>query len=558
MFGYTIQEMIGRPLLDFVPPENREFIRSQIRARVENCYEYSGLRKDGTRIPVEVSAKNFVFQGRPARIVAMRDISDRKRLEEALRRAEAELRQVFNSISDSVWSCEVDPSGRSTYHYYSPAVEKITGRPPEFYMPGPERWLSIVHPADQGRLKEVSLRIGTGQTDREEEEYRIVLPNQTIRWVRDSVVPRKDEHGIIRLHGVVSDITDRKEAEAALRRSEENFRSFVETTRDWIWTTDRDVRITYSNPAVAAILGHQPEELIGKSLLELMHGEERRHIEHRLPEWIADKTGWSDLTLRWRHKDGAYRYLESTAVPVLEAGGEVAGYQGTNRDITERKLAQDALRESEARYRDLYDEAPVGYHEIDTEGRIRRVNQSELAMLGYSAEEMLGRYVWEFVSEPDVSRQAVADKIAERIPLKPFERTLVRKDGTSIPVVLQECYLRDQSGRVIGIRTTMQDISDRKRAEEMLKQLMIKEERQKAAQKMLLVLMHEIYNPLTAVLGNAALLKDEELAPAVRECVSDIEVSAQKIDSVLRMLIKLDLSDPGINGTGRLSPPEES
>ncbi len=132
-------------------------------------------------------------------------------------------------------------------------------------------------------------------------------------------------------------------------------------------------------------------------------------------------------------------------------------------------IAEEELREREARFQELFDEAPVGYHELDTEGRIMRVNRTELDMLGYTAEEMLGKPVWEFSVDKEKSRDTVADKLAGDIPPgRVFERTLRRKDGNTLPVLVGVRLLRDKAGRISGIRSAIQNITERKRAEESL------------------------------------------------------------------------------------------
>ena len=132
-------------------------------------------------------------------------------------------------------------------------------------------------------------------------------------------------------------------------------------------------------------------------------------------------------------------------------------------------IAEEELREREARLQELFDEAPIGYHELDTEGRIMRVNRTELDMLGYTAEEMLGKPVWEFSVDKEKSRDTVADKLAGDIPPgRVFERTLRRKDGNTLPVLVGVRLLRDKAGRISGIRSAIQNITERKRAEESL------------------------------------------------------------------------------------------
>ncbi|HEY2930662.1 MAG TPA: PAS domain S-box protein [Acidobacteriota bacterium] len=165
--------------------------------------------------------------------------------------------------------------------------------------------------------------------------------------------------------------------------------------------------------------------------------------------------------------------MKNTDKPKQKLIQEVEALQGRVAQLelleSQRKKTEEALRHSEAMFRDLYDDAPIGYHEIDTQGRITRVNRSELAMLGYSAEEMLGRPVWNFLQEKGVSIDAIAAKISGSKPLVSFERTFIKKNGTPVPVLLEDRLIRDADRNVIGIRTTVQDISARKRVEEALR-----------------------------------------------------------------------------------------
>ena len=142
------------------------------------------------------------------------------------------------------------------------------------------------------------------------------------------------------LANVSLDITDRKQAEEALREREETIRALVESSRDWIWSIDIQGVHTYCNPAIKNILGYSADELVGKHSLDIIHEEDRKRIESELPKRIAEKRGWKNLILRWRHKDGDYRYLESNAVPILTSQDELIGFRGVDRDITDRKRAE--------------------------------------------------------------------------------------------------------------------------------------------------------------------------------------------------------------------------
>jgi PAS domain S-box-containing protein/putative nucleotidyltransferase with HDIG domain len=179
---------------------------------------------------------------------------------------------------------------------------------------------------------------------------------------------------------------------------------------------------------------------------------------------------------------------ESVALIPLRSGGDIIGLLQMNdsrRDVftrdrisffegigasigiaIARRRSAEALRESEIQFKEIFDNAPIGYHELDNEARIIRVNQTELAMLDYSAEEMLGRHAWEFVDEQDISRKAVFDKLAGiLLPGRNIERGFRKKDGTRILVILQDMLLRDKDGKINGIRTTVQDITEWKQTE---------------------------------------------------------------------------------------------
>ncbi len=168
-------------------------------------------------------------------------------------------------------------------------------------------------------------------------------------------------------------------------------------------------------------------------------------------------------------KDGASDYILKIDPKRLVSSIE--------RELRDKELrlqrirAQDQLRESEERYRDLFDSAPVGYHEIDAGGTITRVNRMELKLFGYEHDEMVGKPAWLFVADADASGERVAAKLAETIPVSVnSEREFVRKDGTTFPAIIDESYIRDKNGKVAGIRTVVQEVTARKAAEKGLRE----------------------------------------------------------------------------------------
>ena len=208
----------------------------------------------------------------------------------------------------------------------------------------------------------------------------------------------------------------------------------------------------------------------------------------------------------------------------------------------EHARAEEALRESEERFRQIYDETPIGYHELDTGGRIIRVNRTELEMLGYTVEEMLGQPVWKFVLEDETTRHVVMAKIAGDVSFhETFERTYWRKDGTTLPVLVKDRVIRDKGGRIIGIRSTVEDITERRRSEEALRK---SEEQLRQWQKVEAIgrlaggIAHDFNNLLMTIKGCSEILLQECDAQDPRsEEAEEIQKAAERATSLTRQLL---------------------
>src|SRR5260221_6406571 len=141
----------------------------------------------------------------------------------------------------------------------------------------------------------------------------------------------------------IQDITDRVNAQRALRASEERFRSIAEATQEWIWEIDAEGLYTFCSPAVEAILGYPPDRLIGTNCLDIVSQSIRQTLSDVLQRGIAEKRGWRDLVLRLQHATGGIRWLDSNALPLLDPSGNVVGYRGVARDITHHRLQQERI-----------------------------------------------------------------------------------------------------------------------------------------------------------------------------------------------------------------------
>jgi PAS domain S-box-containing protein len=267
---------------------------------------------------------------------------------------------------------------------------------------------------------------------------------------------------------IIRDITERKKAEEEIRRTQMFLNSIIENIPDMILIKDaKDLRFLHVNKASEELTGVSTVERIGKTVYEIY------------PREIADLFTADDRkTLESKHildipeepihtKHRGLRYLHTKKIPIFDQDGTPQYLLTISEDITERKQAEEALRKSEERFRDLYDNAPVGYHEYDREGRITNVNRTDLEMLGYTRDEMIGRPIWKFVVEDEIAHQRILAKLTGKMPPDHgLVRTYRRKDGTTLPVLMDDRQTRDENGHIAGFRVIIQDITERKKMEE--------------------------------------------------------------------------------------------
>jgi PAS domain S-box-containing protein/putative nucleotidyltransferase with HDIG domain len=330
--------------------------------------------------------ENYVYKLLSGEVVAVYDdVTERKQAEDALRESERKLRLVTDQVTDVIWSMDL----KGNFTFVTPSAERMIGFTVEEMLS--LNFSQITTPESHTMAMDlISKRMKVKKREPVVLEMKLVCKDGSKKWCEVTAIFATDDNRPSGIIGVTRDISERKQAEEALREKEETIRAFVETSQDWIWSIDLKGIHTYSNPAVENILGYTPDELIGKSSLELMHDEERQAVETKLPQWVKEKRGWQNLVLQWRHKDGRWRWLESNAVPIFDGTGKLIGFRGVDRDISERKQAEEELQKG---YDKLHDTmiatvntlaSTVEMRDPYTAGHQRRVTVLACAM----AEEM--------------------------------------------------------------------------------------------------------------------------------------------------------------------------
>jgi len=286
--------------------------------------------------------------------------------------------------------------------------------------------------------------------------------------VEYSSTPIQEEGKVAGTVVVFNDITERKRAEEKLKESEAKYRAVIEAAVDQIFMIDSEMKILSMNSFAAGFFHKKPEDMVGKSLTEIF------------PKQIAASTSANiqkvfetgiDIKIEEILAFGDKNMWNSTSLsPMKDLNGKVVAVIGIVRDITEHRKIEEERQKAAERIQDLYNNAPAGYHSLDKDGAYVRVNDTELAWLGYKRDELIGKKKFTDILT-DESRKVFLRNFPvfkERGWVKDLEFELVRKDGTIFPTLVNATALKDEAGNFLMSRTTLFDITEVKRLQKMV------------------------------------------------------------------------------------------
>jgi PAS domain S-box-containing protein len=323
------------------------------------------------------------------------EIADRERAEEELHEKASEMQAIFQALPDLYF--RLDAEGR--IQDFRAGRNGLLYAPPEAFR-GKRMW-DVLPRELAGEVEE-----GVAQVHRSEDvvciEYQLSVPEGQ-RDFEARMVPAFDDQTII----IVRDITDRKEAERALHRSEEHFRSMIENASDLITIMDRNGIVRYESPSVERMFGYTPEELVGRGGFEFAHPDDLPEALVAFADVIAHPGLTRSASFRYRHKDGSWRALEAVGSTLSRETAD-EGVVVNSRDNTERRAAEEALRQSEEHFRRLIENASDMVQLIDSEGRIAYTGPSLIHLLGYAPEEIAGTDPMRYIHPDDLAGTAAA------------------------------------------------------------------------------------------------------------------------------------------------------
>jgi PAS domain S-box-containing protein len=475
MFGYKAEEVIGKPISMLMPPERvneaTEILRRIRREENVEHFETVRRRKDGTHITVSLtvspirSAEGNVIGA--SKIV--RDISERKRIEEAIHQNQAMLTLAMQSSRMGVWGLDLATNTVS----WSEELEEIFGLEKGGFGGAEEHFYELMHEDDREAVW-TEIRGAIAEHRRYIIEFRFHHADGSIRWMEgrgEAVYSQKGEP--VRLYGVGIDITDRKEAERALRESEQRFSRFMQHLPGLAWIKDLDGRYMYANESAERSFGVSGSELYGKTDEEIFPAETAAHFRAHDRKAVESMTG-IQIAESLVEDDGVRHHSIVSKFPITGADGGPALIGGMAIDVTEQKQAEEALRQ-----RMDFDEAVMrnmgeGLYTVDARGIVTSMNPAAEKLFGWRFEEIRGRKMHDVTHHTHrdgtpfpADECAGLQVIRGGESLLDHEDVFVRRDGSFFDVSYSSSPLREND-EIVGLVVVFTDSTERKQAEQRL------------------------------------------------------------------------------------------
>lgn len=350
--------------------------------------------------------------------------------------------------------------------YISPQGESMLGYSREEWLEDPELWVKILHPGDRERVLAEHLRAKRSGGPFEV-EYRLVARDGSVVWVRDEAASGEDDVGDSRRRaGVLLDVTERREAEEALRRSEERFRLVARATGEAIWDNDLLTGKQEWDGATEALFGYPPRRgRTGAWWEERIHPEDRDRVLRGLKAvYEGGGEAWSE-EYRFRRADGSYAHVADRGFVARNREGTPVRMVGAMSDVTARRRHEEELRRSEEMFRTTFEAAAVGMAHVALDGAWLRVNEKLCEISGYRREELLGLNFLDLTLPEDrgASLERFRRLLSGEIGPYSIERRYVRKNGSRVWVNLAVSLVRKGlSGEPNYFICVAEDITERK------------------------------------------------------------------------------------------------
>jgi PAS domain S-box-containing protein len=472
MFGRKEEEIkrLGRDkVVDVTDPRLKEGLEE--RARTGRFHgELTLIRRDGSKFPGEVSTNLFKSRdGRDRTSMIIRDVTERRRIQEALQKGEERYRLISSLASDYMFYSRVDDSGQLQLEWVAGAFEGITGYTLEEYIQH-GGWRATVHPDD--------LEVDDHDMEKLREGRRVITEIRTLtksggtRWVKVYAQPvlHPESRQLVGIHGAVQEISERKKAEEALSASEELFRSTFEQAAVGWALTDLDGKFIRVNPAYRNITGFSDEELSRLRFIEISHPDDRERNMQLVQQVKDGETKGFVIEKRYIKKSGEAVWVRNSVAGVLGTDGNLVRLVAVCEEITERKKAEQALQEAQNHLKIVLNNAPIVLLAVDRNGIFTLSEGAGLIQSGLQPGQVVGLSAYDLYGELPITlpdgRNISGDELLERVFAG--ETVIASTDFGGVHFENRFAPLLDQNGEVNGMVGVSIDVTERKQAEDEL------------------------------------------------------------------------------------------
>ena len=474
MFGYDLSEMIGKYVKNGATPESWEIISNNIAEGYDKPYEVTCVRKNGSTFVCSMVGKPYKYKDRTLRVSIFRDVTERKRMEEALRTSEEKYREFVKYAPVGIYEVDYETGRLKSVNdilceYAEYTRDELLNM--NFY--------NLFTEESQKSMGERLEKLRAGEKILPIVEYCIRTKKGKEIWIRLDVRYIYDRDKLQGATGIVHNITERKLAEESAQRSEEKYRNILENMQEGYFETDFKGDFTFFNDVTCQHFGYSREELMHINSRQYTDEETSKKLFH-ICEKIY-KTGEPLRDFNWQiiRKDGTKRNIEGSMFLLQDLSGKPKGFKGLVRDITESKRADKLLKESEAQYHLLADHTKDQIWLLDLDLNVTYISPSVEKVSGYTPDEIKKMPLDKLLTKAslksalEVHSIEMSKALSNQTPpsyTRSLEFEFRHKDGHIFPVEATLSFILDENGKPLSIMGESRDITERKKAEETIKQ----------------------------------------------------------------------------------------
>ena len=473
--GFKQEEMIGKSGFKFMHPDDikkaADILKEVIVKKNKMYFEYRTIHKDGYYIDVSASGRLVNIEGEDRIFAVVRDISEQKKSEKKLKESEKMYKTLSNeleAILDRIPATIFRKNRKGEYTQVNQAFtetfnlnkEDIIGKTSFDFFPSDRA--EIIHKND--------LKVMTSGKPQLNNEVNVDVDGEKKSLIINKIPQFNTDGDVIGLIGITTDISQRIAYEQELIESEKKFRQLIEDSLEGVWVIDEEANTTLVNPSMSRILGYEVDEMIGRNLFDFILQEDIETTKNTLNR--RRKGIKEEIEKKFLRKDGKKVITRLMSSPIYDNDGKYTGAIAFVSDITDRKKTENLLRESEEKFRTLFEIVPASIAVMDLKGNIVLYNQKFCDLHSVKNPELLeGKNIRDFFTENDlpILKESI-NKSLKGTSREINHYTMLKEDGSEFLAEAISVGIKDKNGKITGLIGVAQDITERMRAEQNLKE----------------------------------------------------------------------------------------